>query len=506
MKDETARKKRLLCNTVSSLVFQIVTLVCGFIVPRLILDTYGSSVNGLVLSITQILGMIAFLELGVGAVVQSSLYKPLAEKNINEVSKIISSANKFFRRLASILVVYVIFLVILFPFFAAKEFGYGYSATLILTISISTFAQYYFGIVNRILLTADQRGYIQYITQTIAVICNTIACYILIALGCRIQIVKLATSIIYLIQPFAIYLYVRGHYQIDKKIKYDKEPIAQKWNGIAQHVAAVILDGTDTVVLTLFSTLSNVSIYSVYFMVVRGIKQLFMSLTNDITSLIGELWAKQELNELKKTFGWTEWLIHTGTVFIFGVTAVTIVPFIKVYTLGINDAIYIQYLFAALLVAANATHCLRLPYNIMILAAGHYKQTQSNYLIAAAINIIVSIIAVKVWGLVGVAIGTLIAMSYQTIWMAWYNSKNLLKYPIRNFVKQLLVDIGSVALCAYVSSIFSMKSISYFAWIIYAIKVSLVWIALMIAINLIFYKEKAQKLFVSIFTRHRFSS
>ena len=140
---------------------------------------------------------------------------------------------------------------------------------MILTISISTFAQYYFGIVNRILLTADQRGYIQYITQTIAVICNTIACYILIALGCRIQIVKLATSIIYLIQPFAIYIYVRGHYQIDKKIKYDKEPIAQKWNGIAQHVAAVILDGTDTVVLTLFSTLSNVSIYSVYFMVVR---------------------------------------------------------------------------------------------------------------------------------------------------------------------------------------------------------------------------------------------
>ena len=182
MKEETVRKKRLLCNTVSSLVFQIVTLVCGFIVPRLILDTYGSSVNGLVLSITQFLGMIAFLELGVGAVVQSSLYKPLAEKNINDVSKIISSANKFFRRLASILVVYVIFLVILFPFFAAKEFGYGYSATLILTISISTFAQYYFGIVNRILLTADQRGYIQCITQTIAVICNTIACYILIAL------------------------------------------------------------------------------------------------------------------------------------------------------------------------------------------------------------------------------------------------------------------------------------------------------------------------------------
>ena len=41
---------------------------------------------------------------------------------------------------------------------------------------------------------------------------------------------------------------------------YEKEPIQQKWNGIAQHVAAVVIGGTDTVVLTLFSTLQNVSI------------------------------------------------------------------------------------------------------------------------------------------------------------------------------------------------------------------------------------------------------
>ena len=62
----------------------------------------------------------------------------------------------------------------------------------------------------------------------------------------------------------------------------------------------------------------------------------------------------------------------------------------------------------------------------MILAGGHYKQTQNNYIIAALINIVVSVLAVKKWGLVGVAIGTLIAMFYQTIWMAIYDSKNLI--------------------------------------------------------------------------------
>lgn len=488
------RKKKLIYNTVSSLIFQVTTIVCGFILPRLILNAFGSNVNGLVNSITQFLGIISFLELGVGAVVQSALYKPLAENRQNDVSKIISSANKFFRRLAQILMAYVIALVVFYPMFAAKEYGFWYTATLIVAISISSFAQYYFGIVNRLLLTADQRGYVQYTAQTIAVVANTVACYLLIMLGCGIQIVKLTTSLIYLIQPFAIYLYVRKHYKIDTKIKYDNEPIPQKWNGMAQHVAAVILDGTDTVVLTLFATLSEVSIYSVYFLVVKGVKQLFMSMTNGITSLIGELWARQEIVELKKTFGWTEWVIHTGTTFVFGVTAVLIVPFVRVYTLGINDADYIQPLFAALIVAANAAHCLRLPYNIMILAAGHYKQTQNNYIIAAILNIVVSILAVKAWGLIGVAIGTLLAMGYQTVWMAWYDSKHLIKWPFRNFVKQVVVDIVTVTLCSITSSVFSMRSVSYMGWIINAIEVAVVWLIIMVVINTVFYKDKMTRL------------
>ena len=484
------RNKRLLYNTVSSLVFQLTTIICGFILPRLILGAFGSEVNGLVNSITQFLGIISFLELGVGAVVQSALYKPLAEKRQDDVSKIIASANKFFSRLGQVLLVYVVILVALYPRFAAREFGFAYTATLIIAISISSFAQYFFGIVNRLLLTADQRGYIQYNAQTIAVIGNTVACFILIYLDCSIQVVKLTTSLIYLLQPFWVYLYVRSYYKIDKKIKYTEEPITQKWNGIAQHVAAVILDGTDTIVLTMFATLSDVSIYSVYHLVVKGVKQLFLSMTNGITALIGELWAKQELNELNKTFSWTEWTIHTGTTFIFGLTAILVVPFVKVYTAGISDANYVQPLFAVLIVAANAGHCIRLPYNIMILAAGHYKQTQNNYIVVAIINIIVSVATVKVWGVIGVAIGTLVAMAYQTVWMAVYDSKHLIKWPIKNFLKQIFVDIITVLISFFAARMITMQEVSYFAWIILALKTTAVWSLIAIAINIIFYRSK----------------
>lgn len=492
------REKRLFYNTVSSLMFQLTTIICGFILPRLILNAFGSEVNGLVNSISQFLGVISFLELGVGAVVQSALYKPLAEKRADDVSKIIASANKFFTRLGQILLAYVIILVLFYPRFAAQQFGFAYTAALIVAISISSFAQYFFGIVNRLLLTADQRGYIQYTAQTIAVICNTAACFVLIQLGCSIQIVKLTTSLIYLLQPFLIYLYVRSNYKIDKKIKYTKEPIPQKWNGIAQHVAAVILDGTDTIVLTLFATLSDVSIYSVYFLVVKGVKQLFLSMTNGITSLIGELWAKQELDELNKTFSWTEWVIHTGTTFVFGLTAILIVPFVSVYTLGVHDANYIQPLFAALIVAANAGHCLRLPYNIIILAAGHYRQTQNNYIVAAILNVVVSVVTVKTWGLIGVAIGTLVAMGYQTVWMAIYDSKNLIKWPFRNFAKQILVDTLTVAAGFFATKMITMSSVTYFAWVILAIKTTVVWTIIAVIINSIFYRDKVNGVLMKI--------
>lgn len=495
------RKKLLFYNTASSLVLQITTIICGFILPRLILNAFGSEVNGLVNSITQFLGIIAFLELGVGAVVQSALYKPLVEKNQDEVSKIISSANKFFTRLGQILLVYVIVLIFVYPWIAGQSFGYVYTATLIIAISISSFAQYFFGIVNRLLLTADQRGYVQYNAQTLAVVFNTVTCIILIYLGYSIQIVKLTTSLIYLLQPFLIYLYVRHNYNINKKINYTKEPIPQKWNGIAQHVAAVILDQTDTIVLTMFATLSDVSIYSVYFLVVKGVKQLFMSMTNGITSLIGEMWARQELEELNITFSWTEWVIHTGTTFVFGVTAILIVPFIKVYTLGIHDANYIQPLFAALIVAANAGHCLRLPYNIVILAGGHYKQTQNNYIIAAALNVIVSVVTVKKWGLIGVAIGTLVAMGYQTVWMAVYDSKNLIKWPLKNFAKQVFVDGLTVVIGFLATRIIPMTEVTYVDWLYLAVKTAVIWIIIVCILNMIFYRDKMQNMIQKIYVK-----
>ena len=263
------------------------------------------------------------------------------------------------------------------------------------------------------------------------------------------------------------------------------------------------MESTDTIVLTVFSTLSNVSIYSVYYLVIAGIKQLFTATTNGVQALIGELYAKDDNNELNRVFAWTEWIIHTATTFIFGCTAVLIVPFVLVYTRGITDADYNQPAFSLLIVFAYAAYCYRLPYHIVIKAGVHYKQTQRCYIIASIVNIVISILTVHWFGLIGVAVGTLVAMAYQTVWMAWYDSKNIIHWPFRYFLKQIGVDIITFFCGFFVSQIISISSYTYISWVVMATKVVLIWSAITLIINIVFYKSVMSKVFRRLLSRFK---
>lgn len=490
--------KKLKKNTISSFIFQITTIICGMILPRLLIQQYGSEVNGLTNSISQFLGIISFLDLGVSRTVQSALYKPLVERNKQKINEIITSAASFFRRLAQILLFYVFILLFVYPLLVDGSFGILYTVMLLIAMSISSFAQYYFGVVDQILLIADQRGYIQYTVQTVSLVLNTVFCIILISCGASIQMVKLTTSLIYLIRPLILRIYVNRHYNIDRRTHYDVEPIDQKWDGLAQHIAMVVYESTDTIILTVGSTLENTSIYSVYNLVIHGLKLLVVSMTNGIQSFMGELWARQDREKVTEYFGWMEWSVHTGTVFVFGCAGSLILPFVKVYTNGITDVNYIQPLFALLVVLAGAGYCIRLPYNIMILAAGYYRQTRRCYTMTAMINIVVSLLTVYFLGLVGVAIGTLAAIIYQVIWMVIYNSKSMMCMPVNHFVRHVFVDIVSAVLGALCAGVFTMETVSYISWGILAVKSAAVWAAVIFLLNFVFYPNYMRQLFANL--------
>lgn len=436
------RQKRAKMNIIVSLCCQILTVACGLITPRLMLGAYGSEAYGMCSSITQFLGYIALLEGGIGGVARAALYKPLAENNTKEMSAIVCEIKRFFRIVAYIFVIYVLIIACSFKYISKTEYmDYTSTFLLVLAISISTFGQYFVGISYAVFLQAAQRVYITNLLSISLTVMNTIAMVMLISLGSNLIQVKLLSSCIYLIKPIILWIYVKRKYKLNSKEKTEKKYLTQKWSGLSQHIAYFLHSNTDVVVLTLFSNLTSVAIYSVYNMVSSSITNLTMSFTSGMEAVFGDMLSKNEKKELDDSFEKYEMIISIVTVLLFSITSVLIVPFVRIYTMDIKDANYITPVFAILLVFSAALYCFRLPYHAVVVAAGHFKQTQWAAYGEALINIGLSIILVRKFDLIGVAVATVIATGFRFVYYVQYLSNNILFRKKKIFLKRMMVNI-----------------------------------------------------------------
>lgn len=498
------RTKKFKMNITISLLTRIVTIVSGLILPRLIISNYGAETHGLVNSIAYFLSVITFLDLGVGSVVKSALYKPLAKKDNKEISKILVAARKYFQKIAYILIVYVLLLIFFYPLLIDSNKSYLSTVFLIIALSISQFGRYYFGIINELLLSANQQDYIQLGSEIIVVILNLLISVLLIYQKADIEIVKLGSGLVYLIRPLYLSYYVNNNFNIDYKTELKKDPLPQKWHGMGQHIAYSIQGSTDVVVLTLFSTLENISIYTVYNLVISAVKAIVASLTTGIHSLFGDLYTNNEVSLLNFYFDRIEWVVHTGVIYLYGVTAVLINPFIMLYTAGAENVSYHAPLFSFLIVLAGASYSLRSPYQTMIFSAGHFKQTQRSSYIEAGLNIFVSVILVRRLGLVGIAVGTLVSMAYRTLYLIIYLSKNIIFRSVTIFIKHIFIDIitlGGIMGIGVVINLYNIKNL--IDWVIVAIILSLSSLILILIINWIFYKDIMLSSVKGLFKKNR---
>ena len=458
---ENLRLKR---SVLSAATYKVAALVCSFILPRMILQVYGSTQNGIVNSISQFLSFFGFLDLGVGSVVESSLYLPLVQRNFDKVSEIIAAASNFFRKLAFLLCLYVVGLAIFYPTMVKNVMDPVGVASLVVAMSLTSFAQYYFGMVDLLLLSADQRKYISDLINLVTLLINTAVGVLLIVWGFPIQAVQIAMAAIYLTRPVLLRLYVRRHYAVNRKASFTKDSIPQKWNGMSQHIAYTILQNTDVVVLTLFSTMESVSIYTVYLLAITGIKSVLDVMTAGVGGRRGQLWAQGRTEDLNEFFRVLEWALHMIAAVLFGCVSALIVPFVLVYTKGVHDANYNQVQFAMLLSAAHFVSNLRMPYNLMVKACGCYKETERYYALSAVLNIVISVLMVHWHGLIGVTIGTFIAMLWQTTGLANYCKKHLpAKNP--NRWKLVVTDIIIFVSVSILGRNLTLGALNYFAWI-----------------------------------------
>ena len=483
-------KKKAYLNIFCSTLAQLITIISGLIVPRLLLSTFGSEANGLVSSLTQFLNYISLVEGGLGSVVLAALYSPLAKKDDAKLNGVLKSANKFFKQIAYIFVAYVIVLGIVYPLIVKSSFSGIYIASLTVILAVGLFIQYFFSITYKLLLQADQRMYVVQLLQIVTTIINLILVVVLLHFFPNLHIVKLGSALIFVIQPIFYSAFVKKRYHIDRNVEPDKDALAQRWDCFGQNFAFFIHNNTDTVVLSIFTDLRIVSVYSVHFLVVSHLKSFFQSFSHAFAPMIGKAIAQRDIEKANATLDTYEFLVCNVATVIFGCCTYLLPSFVLLYTHGITDANYYQPLFSTIIILAEFVYCIRTPYNDVIYSAGKFRETAKSGYIEAAINIVLSIILVIKFGLVGIAVGTLLGMSYRMLYFVWYISHNILNRSMVKFLKRLSVSSVILVISPMIVKVLDTTgSPSIILWIKNGVVCLLVYGAITLLVNVLIDKN-----------------
>lgn len=484
------KNKATLLNMISGLLLQACTLISGFILPKIILSYFGSEVNGLVSSLNQFLSYITLVEGGITGVIVANLYKPLVEKDNEKLSSILVTADRFYKKIGYLFIGYSILLAIGYPIVFKTEFGLGYVSSLALILSMNLLIQYMFSLTLRSVLNADKKSYIVNFTQMAITIANILLALLSVVVYPSIHILKLISGCLFILQPTVFGKYIKKNYKINWNAKVDNSLINERWNGFAINLAAFIHNSTDVTVLTVFTNLKTVSIYSVYCLVSNGMKQLINACISGISATVGQAYARQDFNEVNKKMDLYEYIVFILVFFLFTVAALLITPFVQIYTKGITDTNYFQPEFGILLLISESLYLLKLPHMHLAYDANKFKEVTMPAFIEAGLNITISVILVSKFGMIGVTVGTIVGMAYRTVFHVHFTSK-LIPRPQTIFYKKFfLFSITAVMGFLICYKLIPIVNITISEWIIHAVIYSVIIGGMYLLISLVFFRNE----------------
>lgn len=459
------RGKKAFKNLISALLLQLVTAVCGLIIPKLIIQSYGSEVNGLVTSINQFLNYITFFEAGLTGVIMSLLYKPIAHHDTAQINQILADGKNYFHKIAAAYVGYVVVLALVYPRMIQTDYTHAYIGSLIVIMSSTLMCQYLFGIINNVFIQANQKAYITASIQTVVVLLNALVSFLVIQMNGSIHALKLFTVAVSVINPLGYYIYVKKNYQIDTSVKGDSRNIKQRRDGLWHHICYFIQTNIDVMILT-FVDLKVVSIYAIYHMITNMIRQLIGALTHAFKSALGDLLARDEIAHLRDVFSLFEFILFNIATIVFTSLLYAILPFIRLYTKNIHDVNYILPAFAIIMVLSELSYTIRIPYHTLTIAAGHFRETKNSAIIEMVINFLLSLLLVRRYGIVGVAIGTFVSCMYRTLYYVNYLRKNIIHLSCRKFCGRIFTAFVCAVVCVTVFRLIPYRAENYFQWML----------------------------------------
>jgi O-antigen/teichoic acid export membrane protein len=292
-----------------------------------------------------------------------------------------------------------------------------------------------------------------------------------------------------------IYLHAKRRYPwLNLRAKPDDAAIAQRKSVLVHQISGMVFNNTDVLLLSVLCDFKAVSVYSIYNIFFSQVQTFITSITSGFSFALGQMFQTNR-EKFMKVYNVYETFYIMATFVIYTLMAVFLLPLIQIYTQGIHDADYTNVYLVLLFVLMNLLANGKLPSNHVLEYSGKFEETRSHAIIEMAINIVVSVVAILVWGICGAILGTIVALLFRGTIMIYYANRKVLGRSVFRTYKLWLIN-GAVF--ALIMAIFFVDSFSGFSFVPLVIRGMLhaAWIVpLYIAVNLVFCREAFQNLF-----------
>lgn len=448
--------KNFVWSTISSLVSSLL----GFISRTIFIYTIGSLYLGINSLFTNILAMLSFTELGIGTAINFSLYKPLAQNNIEEIKSLMNLYKKAYRIIAIVVTIIGISILPFLNIFVKGANQVENIHFIYLIFLFNTSYSYLFSY-KRTLLSADQKSYLMTNIDMIITLLTLILQILFLCLFKNYYVYLLVNVIIGILQNFYVNNYInkRYPYLLDKNVEpLDKNIVKSIINNIKammlHKLGDLCINQTDNIIISTFVNIQIVGVVSNYTLIINIINKFAMNIFNAANASLGNLIATDDRSKSLDIFNGYNFIAF----WVFGWTSICFMillnPFIELW-IGSENVITMPILI--LIIINYYLVGMRIPVANIKAAAGLYTQDKYVPIVQSIVNLFISVIGVQKWGLIGIYIGTVIS---SLILPCWYRPMVIYKYifdksPKEYFLKYIAyfsIILFNVLLTSWVSN------------------------------------------------------
>lgn len=424
---EKMKETKIFKNVITGFGGQLIAIILGVIVPRLFITSYGSDINGLLSTITQVFTYMALLEAGIAQAARNLLFKPFQEKDQNGVSEIASIANSYFKRFTLIYGIGVIAIAFILPYVLKTDVDSFTIVLIVLLEGMSGVVSFYFIQTPSIIIGVNGKNYVNNAINLVNKIAGYAVKIVMAAFGLNIVLLQFVFFLVTVAKVFFYQIYFRKHYSWIKFKRTGKEfKLKDRNSYIITEICWTIFSSTDMIVLSTFVSTQLSSVYGIYNMVFANVSLLVNAIYTSINYLLGYSYHEsiEKYSHMHDTFN----SIFLGLMTVLmAVCYCLTIPFVTLYTHGVTDVNYIYKSLPIMFCLIQLISWSRYVSGNLTGIAGYAKQTSYISLIEAIMNLSLSIIFVYKFGIVGVTLATVIALPIKVVWCTYIADKKVMK-------------------------------------------------------------------------------